>query len=115
MANSSSSGSGRLDVLVQGLVERLVTSSGNPVAQAMYPAYKEGIDGLIEEYLAPRTKTGRIIRVKQPKDETVTESRSVGKRRQPKSKTVSNKVNGSGSGNRSGNGYGSDNYTVIDV
>lgn len=88
--------SGRLDVLVKGLVEKPITTSNNPVAQAMYPAYKEGIDGLIEEYLAPRTRTGRIIRVKpvvdKPKRATI-----------PKSKrtTVSDKEN--------------DNYTVVDV
>lgn len=99
--------SGRLDVLVKGLVEKLVTTSNNPVAQAMYPAYKEGIDGLIEEYLAPRTRTGRIIRA-----ETGTVTKPVSKPKRAKrssqaSKTVSNNV--------SGNDGGTDNYTVIDV
>jgi len=54
---------GRLDVLVKGVLTRLVQQSGNPVAQQLLQAYGNEAEGLIDHLFAPRTKNGRIKKV----------------------------------------------------
>lgn len=53
---------GRLDVLAQGLLKRVVEQSNNPVATAMYEQYGEEVNAQIEKLLAPRDRRGRIKR-----------------------------------------------------
>lgn len=54
---------GRLDVLAQGIVDRIAQSSSNPVVQAMYPVYRDNVHQVIEQLFAPRTASGRIKKV----------------------------------------------------
>ena len=54
---------GRLDVLASKMIERLAEK--NPVAKVMHEAYGDEINGLLEHYLAPRDRRGRIKRVRK--------------------------------------------------